>query len=221
MKKIATILFAVVLLCQTSAFAQKSGWAGFGRYAQANAEVTTTPKAVFLGDSITDGWYSKDAEFFDSHNFLGRGISGQTTEHMLVRMQPDVIAHHPKYMVFLGGINDIAQNNGPIEVKNVFGNIVSILELAKAHKIKPIVCLLFPTDVIPWRKELGNPNDRINELNAMLTAYCKAHKIPVVEYLADIDKSSGRLPETLSRDSVHPNLDGYKIMESEILKYIK
>lgn len=29
------------------------------------------------------------------------------------------------------------------------------------------------------------------------------------------------VPGSLSKDSIHPNLDGYKIMEAEILKVLK
>ena len=217
-KFMMTIVLA--FLFGSTAFAQAK-WANFARYEQANAEVTVRPKAVFMGDSITDGWYRQDADFFTSNNFLGRGISGQVTSQMLVRFRRDVIAHKPKYVVFLGGINDIAKNQGDIALEDTFANIVSMMELAKANKIKPILCLLFPTTTIGWRPEIEDPLGKVTRLNAMLTEYAKANRIPLVEYLADADKSNGRLPKELSGDSIHPNLDGYKIMETEILKYIK
>lgn len=219
MKKILlTLALACSVCCIASAQAE---WINFNRYAEANAAVTTAPKAVFMGDSITDHWYTMDPDFFNDNNFLGRGISGHVTSQMVLRFRRDVIAHHPKYVVILGGINDIAQNKGPIEVEDTFNNIVTMVELAKANKIKPIVCLCFPTVYIPWRKSVGEVNPKIDALNAMILSYAKTHKVTVVEYLKDIDKSSGSLPKELSKDSVHPNLDGYKIMEKEILKVIK
>jgi len=219
MKKI--ISFAVIALCLCStAFAQRD-WANFRRYNAANAQVTQTPKAVFMGDSIFDFWYNNDADFFNSHNFAARGIGGQTTSEMLVRMRQDVLKLQPKYMVFLGGINDIAQNNGYIAVENTFGNIVSILELAKLHKIKPILCLIFPGPSIGWNKNITDAPEKVEQLNAMLRDYAKANKIPLVEFFRDIDKSEGRLPKELSEDSIHPTMEGYKIMEKEIINYIK
>jgi len=201
-------------------FAQ-SAWTNYARYEQANNQVKTSPKAVFMGDSITDSWASNDADFFSSNNFLGRGISGQVTSQMVLRFRRDVIAHHPKYVVILGGINDIAQNEGPIDIEDTFGNIVSMVELAKANKIKPVICLLFPTKGFPWRPSIENPLPKINALNEMIIEYGKKNRVPVVEYLKDIDKSAGTLPKELSADSIHPNLDGYKIMEQEILKVLK
>ena len=221
-KKLLCIALAIIPFT-VSSFAQPAirDWARFRRYEAANAKVTVKPKAVFYGDSITDVWAGQDSEFFTSNNFLGRGISGQTTSEMLVRMRQDVIDLHPKYMVLLAGINDIAENNGPIEIDNVFGNIVSMAELAKANKIRPVLCLVFPTTTIKWRPELGDVSAKINELNGLISEYARKNHFLCVEYLKDVDKSSGRLPESISTDSVHPNLDGYKIMEAEILKVLK
>ena len=131
MKKIfiASLLMTICL----GAMAQ-GDWAGFGRYEEANKSVNATPKAVFMGDSITEGWFRLDADFFTENNFLGRGISGQTTSHMLVSFRRDVIDHSPKYVVILAGTNDIALNNGKISLENIFGNIQSMCELAKSHK---------------------------------------------------------------------------------------
>lgn len=214
--------FFVIILSVTSfAQASKGDWAKFGRYESANAEVKVRPRAVFFGDSITDGWAKTDPAFFTSNNFIGRGISGQTTAQMVVRMRRDVIDLHPKYMVLLAGINDIAMNNGTIEIVNVFGNIVSMVELAKVNRIRPVLCLVFPTTEVRWRRELGDPTGKINELNGLITEYARKNKIPLVEYMKDVDKSSGCLPKSLSDDSIHPNIDGYKIMEAEILKILK
>lgn len=219
MKRVILAIILAAGLCGTAR--AQAEWANFARYEEANAQVTSRPRAVFMGDSITDGWYRQDPEFFTSNNFLGRGISGQVTSQMLVRFRRDVISHRPKYVVFLGGINDIAGNKGEISVEDTFNNIVSMVELAKANRIKPILCLVFPTTTISWRKEVEDPLSKVNELNSLISGYGKANRIPVVEYLSGVDKSSGRLPEEYSKDSIHPNLEGYKIMEREILRFLK
>ena len=100
-------------------FMKPRDWGGFNRYAAANAEVKTAPRAIFLGDSITDFWAEYRPEFFSSHNYLGRGIGAQTVEQMLTRFQRDVVDLHPKTVVILAGINDIAQNNGPMYTNDV------------------------------------------------------------------------------------------------------
>lgn len=47
----------------------------------------------------------------------------------LVRMRKDVANLHPKYVVILAGTNDIAKNNGFIEVDDIYGNIVSMCSI--------------------------------------------------------------------------------------------
>lgn len=114
---------------------QDKDWAQFYRYAAANDTLHTSGtkvQAVIMGDSITDNWLKFDRAFFTGRGFAGRGISGQVTSQMLVRFRDDVIDLHPKYVVILAGINDIAMNQGPISLEHIFGNIVSMCELAKA-----------------------------------------------------------------------------------------
>ena len=77
-KVISAIVLAALLLPGIDVAAQDD-WANLKRYEKANSEVTVRPKAVFMGDSITQGWYETDSGFFIDHNFLCRGISGQTT----------------------------------------------------------------------------------------------------------------------------------------------
>jgi lysophospholipase L1-like esterase len=196
-------------------------WAHFGRYAEANAAVVQTPKAVLMGDSITDAWYRMDQAFFTDNNFAGRGISGEVTSHMLVRFRRDVVDLHPKYVVILAGINDIARNNGYIALENTFGNIVSMCEIAKANKIKPVLCTLVPSDKIPWRPALGEITPQVSALNEMIRAYAKAKHYKLVDYAAVLSGEDGKLLESVTRDRVHPVLDGYKIMEEALLKVVK
>ena len=206
-----------MLFVSTTLFAQKKDWAKFDRYAEANDTVAVRPKAVFMGDSITDNWAKKDLAFFNDNNFVGRGISGQVTSQMLVRFRQDVINLHPKYVVILAGTNDIALNNGPISLENVLGNIISMCELAKLHKIKPILCSVLPAEQYRWRKEL-QPAEDIIKLNEMIKEYAKSQKIPYVDYHTVLRNENGGLPSEYSGDGVHPNIECYKVMEEIILQ---
>jgi lysophospholipase L1-like esterase len=220
MKRNILAVMAILIAAVAYAQPQVGDWAKFNRYHEANKEVTTTPRVVFMGDSITDYWVNADPDFFKSNNFLGRGISGQTTAHMLVRFRRDVIDFHPKYVVILAGTNDIAKNNGDITLENILGNIESMCELAKAHKIKPIICSVLPAAAYRWRKEI-KPADEIVKLNGMLYEYAKSKKIPYVDYHSVLKDENNGLPEVHAADGVHPNIDCYKIMENIILDYIK
>lgn len=225
MKRIGKILGlglamgGLLMATSVSAQTEKGDWAQFGRYADANKRVTTPAKVVFMGNSITDGWWPKDSTFFIDNNFLDRGISGQTTSEMLVRFRQDVINLKPKAVVILAGINDIAHNNGVISLENVFGNIVSMAELARYNKITPIICSVLPAYDFPWRRGM-NPAPKVIELNKMLKAYADKEGLTYVDYHSAMKDERDGLPKNLASDEVHPTLEGYKIMEKIVLEAI-
>ena len=213
-------MLAVCIFTASSLFGQQKDWAQFGRYAEANKTVKTPSKVVFMGNSITDGWWSTDSLFFKTNGFIGRGISGQTTAEMLVRFRADVINLKPKAVVILAGTNDIAQNNGYIAMENILGNIISMVELAKANNIDAILCSVLPAYEFGWRKGL-EPAGKIIELNKMIKAYADCNKLTYIDYHSRLADERGGLPEKYSKDGVHPTLDGYKIMEEILLPALK
>src|SRR4051812_14969916 len=130
---------------------QLQDWNQLGRYYAANEELKKQPadpkRVVFMGDSITDGWRLADA--FPGQPYVNRGISGQTTAQMLVRMYPDVIALKPTALVILAGTNDIARNNGPQTIEQIEQNVMAMTELAQGHGIKVLLCALTPINDNP------------------------------------------------------------------------
>ncbi len=214
------ILLVACFFAATSLFAQNKDWAQFGRYAEANKKVEIPSKVVFMGNSITDGWWPADSMFFKSNGFIDRGISGQTTVEMLTRFRADVINLKPKAVVILAGTNDIAQNIGYISLENIFGNIVSMAELAKANNIDAVICSVLPVYDYGWHKGL-EPAQKIITLNKMLKEYADKNKLTYVDYHSAMVDERGGLPEKYSKDGVHPNLDGYKVMEKLVLKALK
>lgn len=212
------IIIAIAgILIAAAASGQPRDWANFGRYSKQNDEIAGHKvNAVFMGNSITDNWARLDPEFFSSHGFVGRGISGQTTSEMLVRFRRDVLDLEPEAVAILAGINDIAQNNGYISLENTFGNIVSMCELAKAHGIKVIICSTLPCDRLSWRPEI-KPAEQVKELNAMLKDYADRNRILFVDYWSVMANGNGGLDREISGDGCHPNIDGYEIMEKTFL----
>lgn len=213
------------LIFALSAFALRGqdlnkDWAQFSRYEPNNAIVKDAPRAVLMGDSITRGWEKTDYAWLREHGFMDRGISGQTSSQMLVRFRQDVIELHPEYVVILCGINDIACNNGYIKTVNIFKNIVSMVDLAQAHGIKPVLCTVLPAHEIGWRKNFPDPRPRIDSLNVMIKAYADANRFPLVDYHSAMKDDQGAMKEEYRWDAVHPGKAGYKVMEAELLKVL-
>lgn len=212
-------VLAMCLLASFSLFSQQNDWAQFGRYAEANKTVKTPTRVVFMGNSITDGWWGADSLFFKNNRLIGRGIGGQTTAQMLVRFRADVINLQPKAVVILAGTNDIAQNNGYIAPENILGNIISMAELAKANNIDVVLCSILPAYEYGWRKGL-EPADKIIALNKMIKAYADQNNLTYVDYHSALKDERNGLPEKYSNDGVHPTMEGYKVMEDMILKVL-
>ena len=69
------LILLIALALPALLTAQQRDWANYGRYAEANAQLTTPPAVVFMGNSITDGWDNAHPEFFTANNFACRGVS--------------------------------------------------------------------------------------------------------------------------------------------------
>ena len=210
------LLSIFITLYFTINAANAQDWANIKKYQEANSKVPPPVagqnRVVYMGDSITDFWIGNDSTFFADNHYLDRGISGQTTGQMLVRFREDVIDLNPKVVVILAGINDIAENNGPSKLEDVFGNIVSMAQLARANNIKVVLSSLTPAFAFPWRKTI-DPVPKVKALNEMIEAYARKNNIVYLDYFNVMADARKGLPANLSKDGVHPTLAGYKVME--------
>ena len=153
---------------------QLQDWNQLGRYHADDERLKAQPpeprRVVFLGDSITDGW--KLAQYFPGKPYVNRGISGQTTPQMLVRMYPDVIDLSRLRSSFWPGTNDIARNTGPETLTMIEENFQAITELAQAHGIKVILCSVTPvSDYTAHKQTIQRRPADILKLNAWLREY--------------------------------------------------
>lgn len=162
----------------------KNDWSNLKKYAIQNEELLESKNAnrvVFIGDSITEFWKNYDIELFKT-NFVNRGISGQTTKEILHRFPQDVLNLKPKIVVILAGINDIAENSGPISNQNIFENIVSMIDMAISSKIEVILCSILPANKFSWKPKI-TPAEKIIELNRMIKLYSEVNKITYVDFI--------------------------------------
>ena len=209
-----------------SVFIQGGGtlddWANLSKYDESNKKlmnVIDENRVVFMGNSITEGWSNFDPDFFIDNPYVNRGISGQTTPQMLIRFKPDVVSLKPKSVVILAGINDIAGNTGPIKIENIAENIFSMSEIAKSNNIEVFICSVLPAKAFPWSPSIKNVAKKVIKLNSILEKYCLDNKIQYVDYHSEMNDGNGglKVPEhTTEDDLVHPNKEGYKVMEEVI-----
>lgn len=222
-QKIFLIILNVIFMEQTL-LAQNNDWPNLGRYKEENLKIglpsTDENRVVFMGNSITEGWAQLSSNFFTDNHYVNRGISGQTTPQMLVRFRPDVVNLKPKVVVILAGTNDIAGNTGPSTLEMIEDNIASMVEIAKANYIKIVLCSVLPVYDYPWKPGL-EPAQKIIDLNKWIKEYSINNEIIYVDYFTPMADQRNGLKKEYSEDGVHPNLAGYKIMESIVNQAIK
>lgn len=225
-KKILATGMLGLLLSMATAHAQQKDWAGLQRYEQANRELmqdkSSGKRVVFMGNSITEGWERCHPAFFTDNAYICRGISGQTSYQYLVRFRSDVIDLAPAVVVINAGTNDIAENTGPYNEDRTLGNILSMVELAQAHRIQVVLTTTLPAASFGWNPSITDAPQKIKQLNARLKEYARVHRIPFVDYYSSmVSGEECALHSAYTKDGVHPTAEGYDVMEALIQKTLK
>jgi len=158
---------------------------------------------VFLGDSITQGWGDVGSSF-PGIKTANRGISGDTTRGVLIRLQDDVIALNPRGVVLLIGTNDVGDKAEP-EV--IAGNMKLIIAALRAHNpsMPVVLCEVFPSSASKER-----PVDKIRKLNDLyLDAVADQPQVTVLDTWSLFKDVHGDAKEQEMPDLLHPDMVGY------------
>ncbi len=159
---------------------------------------------VFLGDSITQGWGEKLDGEFGSMKVANRGISGDTTRGMLIRMKEDVLLLNPACVVMLMGTNDLEEAATP---EQIAVNVKLIVEALNAHNAKmPIVlCQIFPSS-----EKKSRSAENIKKTNELCFAAVKGNEtVTVVDTWTLFANAQGDAKAEEFPDLLHPNKAGY------------
>ena len=159
---------------------------------------------VFLGDSITQGWGDDLQGAFPGLKAANRGISGDTTRGMLIRLKEDVLDLNPTGVVMLMGTNDLEEKAEP---QTIADNVQLIIaELKKHNPDMPIVlCQVFPSSASKSR-----PADKIKEINRLCAKVVQGDpQITVLETWPLFANEHGDAKVEEMPDLLHPNNVGY------------
>ena len=175
---------------------RRSSWAG---------KVAADQGAVvFLGDSITQGWGDDFSKLFTGMKAANRGISGDTTRGILIRLRGDVISLNPSAVVLLAGTNDLEEKATP-EV--IAGNLKLIIAALKAHRadLPVVLCKVFPSSAAKSR-----PAEQIKAINQLLAAIVRDEpQVTLVETWKPFADAAGDALPAEFPDLLHPNEAGY------------
>jgi len=173
-----------------------------------------------FGDSLTVGYQSPTAEnpngrttpygrflqerLGGSAEVLVRGVNGELTGEMAMRLGTDVLPLRPDYVVILGGTNDLGWGAQPQEVMR---NLVTIYERVRGSGARPVAVTL-PSilgfdEAIPPRQTL----------NRLILEYSRDKPQPAVDlFTATAEPETLRLAEAYSNDGLHLTTEGYRLL---------
>ena len=159
---------------------------------------------VFLGDSITQGWGDDIHGAFFGLKVANRGISGDTTRGILIRLKGDVLDLNPSGVVMLMGTNDLEEKAEPQVIAD---NVKLIIAALKKHNPEmPIVlCQVFPSS-----ESKSRPADKIKEINTLCVKVVQGDpQITVLDTWTLFANENGDAKAEEMPDLLHPNDIGY------------
>lgn len=159
---------------------------------------------VFLGDSITQGWGDQLGNSFGEMKVANRGISGDTTRGMLIRLQEDVLSLNPRGIVILAGTNDLEEGATP---EIIAGNMQLILkEITSWNEDVPVVLSL----VFPSSAKKKRPADQIKMINEQYSEVAREFpQVTVLDTWTLFANETGDAKLAEFPDLLHPNKAGY------------
>ncbi|MCA9124468.1 MAG: DUF1080 domain-containing protein [Planctomycetaceae bacterium] len=159
---------------------------------------------VFLGDSITQGWGTDFRGHFAGMKLANRGIGGDTTRGMLIRLQDDVLSLNPKAVVLLMGTNDMEVGLEPDLIGRNFSKIIQGIQ-SHSRDIPIIVCQVFPSSADKKR-----PSEKIKRVNELYSTVVKGDsQIIVLDTWSLFANTEGDATPRWFPDLLHLNAEGY------------
>jgi len=160
---------------------------------------------VFLGDSITQGWGDDFSRHFPGMKIANRGISGDTTRGVLIRLNEDVLALSPRAIVLLIGTNDLEEQADPEIVAANLKLILAGLKQADA-RLPIVLCRVFPSSESKKR-----PADKIKKLNQLYATAVKGdERVILLDTWTLFANDKGDAKPEEFPDLLHLNEAGYK-----------
>jgi lysophospholipase L1-like esterase len=190
------------------------GW--MDRHEAMNARVKQgNVDLIFIGDSITHGWEGTGKtvwqKFYANRNAANLGISGDSTQHVLWRLDNgNIDGISPKLAVVMIGTNN-ASGNTPEQIVAGIKAIVERLR-TKLPETKVLLLAIFPR---------GPNNDdprrqAVMKVNELLPQLADGRMVYYLDLGPMFVAADGTLTKEIMPDLLHPSRKGYEIWAEAI-----
>ena len=173
------------------------------------------PGIILLGDSLTDE--GEWAELLENPNIKKRGISGDTTNRILNRLN-EIVDSKPKKIFLMVGINDLINDGKSVEqILEVYKNILTDFR----NKIPNTE--VFVQSVLPVNNKVTRHwqnNNNVLKLNSYLRDLTKEFTYQYIDVFSDLLDSQNQLDAQYTFYGLHLNGQGYLVWKEVIKKYV-
>jgi lysophospholipase L1-like esterase len=137
-------------------------------------------------------------------------VNGERSDEIEHRFERDVIAHSPRVVVIIAGVNDVYQGR---DASHVTGRLRAMYDLARAAGISVVA-----GTIVPYDTATAGQNDQMRAINAWITEESRRDS-NVLSVDTRFAVAAADNPDRLagSPDGLHPDIDGYRRM-AEVLE---
>jgi lysophospholipase L1-like esterase len=174
------------------------------------------PVVLFLADSLTSPWaWHEFLADLTPAMVLNRGLSGDTVERLLSRLEPTVPPNAQIQRAFVMiGINDIQKRHYHLPTFIAqYGELVDRL-LATVAPDKICVLSILPAR----RKEISN--EVVQATNSRLGRLAQDQGLCYIDLYQHFVDATGRLAAPLTHDGIHLTVEGYQRWMAAITPYL-
>ncbi|MBP5977298.1 G-D-S-L family lipolytic protein [Brasilonema sp. CT11] len=171
---------------------------------------------IFLGDSLTDE--GEWGELLQNPNLKNRGVSADTTDSVLNRLNA-IVASKPKKVFLMIGINDFINAHKSVE-QTLTGYKHILTELRNQTPNTKV----FIQSVLPVNNQVTRywqDNKNVWQLNLQLREVAKEFSYEYIDVFSHLSDSQNQLDARYTQDGLHLNGQGYLMWKQAIEKYVK
>lgn len=194
----------------------EGGWVGRLRH-----YLDSKSLSAYSGDDLYSKYYTL------TYNL---GIPGDTSTGLFARFENELIPRfnpdEETIILFAIGINDsrfyLSDGRYETEMEDFKQNIWDMWEIARQYTMDVAFIGLTPvdevrTDPLYWEPDAVYKNEYIEQYNSAIKEFCLGREVPFID-LFDAMKDLNVV--SLMEDGIHPNQEGYKVIEEIIRKAV-
>ena len=189
-----------------------------------NEEYALQNQTILLGDSITDffNYFELFYDYSKQNNTLvyNRGISGDTTDRLLKRLNDNVLNINPKNIVLLIGTNDIGRG---LPLSMSIENVSKIIEITKEKcpDVNFILQAVYPINRGMRDRFEKRSNEKIELMNIEFIKLSKKYDCVWLDITDKLKDETGNLKKEYTFDGLHLNVSAYKIIAKNVIPLLR